>query len=422
MRAKENRIRTASIARGGEFDGWRSITVSLYMCLVGYGVLVGIPVISTAWVEFLGFDEQQVGRVAGADLGGLSAGAALTAMLIRRVNRRFLVGLGLGLAVVANVWCLEARAYETVLWLRLAAGFGSGVYTAVAVATLGGGSRPARAYTLMMLAFAFSQAAEMQILPRLPMEGIYLAFIACYLATIPFLRWLPPHPAHRESSLPGSEFEGKNGESSGRWRSRGIMPWFCLLAIVFSYINIGAYWTYIELAALNAGIPETWIVPVLTWVSLGSVLGCLLAMVITDRHGLSRPLLLSLGAMILIVGILGGGIGRYNLFVSLLFFNFLWVFIDVYQMSTAAVIDKSGSFAALLPASQGLGQILGPNIAASMLGAGLGYGKVFLMCAGAASLALLSYLIMHVFLRQRIPELKGPGAPRICGEQGSEGG
>lgn len=219
----------------------------------------------------------------------------MTALLIRRVNRRFLVGVGLGLAVVANAWCLEARAYESVLWLRLAAGFGSGIYTAVAVATLGGGSRPARAYTLMMLAFAFSQAAEMQILPRLPMEGIYLAFIVCYLATIPFLRWLPPHPAHQESSLPGSESEGKNGESSGRWRSRGIMPWFCLLAIVFSYINIGAYWTYIELAALNAGIPETWIVPVLTWVSLGSVLGCLLAMVITDRHGLSRPLLLSLG-------------------------------------------------------------------------------------------------------------------------------
>jgi hypothetical protein len=58
-----------------KFDGWRSITVSLYMCLVGYGVLVGIPVISTAWVGFLGFTEQEVGRVAGADLGGLSLGA-----------------------------------------------------------------------------------------------------------------------------------------------------------------------------------------------------------------------------------------------------------------------------------------------------------------------------------------------------------
>jgi len=39
------------------------------MTLVGYAVLVGVPVISTAWVELLGFTEEQVGRVAGADRG-----------------------------------------------------------------------------------------------------------------------------------------------------------------------------------------------------------------------------------------------------------------------------------------------------------------------------------------------------------------
>jgi hypothetical protein len=58
------------------FDGWRSISLALYMTLVGYAVLVGVPVISTAWVELLGFTEEQVGRVAGADLGGLSLGLA----------------------------------------------------------------------------------------------------------------------------------------------------------------------------------------------------------------------------------------------------------------------------------------------------------------------------------------------------------
>ena len=37
------------------FDSWKSIAISLYMTLIGYGVLVGIPVISTAWVTLLGF-------------------------------------------------------------------------------------------------------------------------------------------------------------------------------------------------------------------------------------------------------------------------------------------------------------------------------------------------------------------------------
>ena len=50
------------------------------MALVGYSVMVSVPVLSTAWVGMLGFTEEQVGRVAGADLGGLSFGAILAAM------------------------------------------------------------------------------------------------------------------------------------------------------------------------------------------------------------------------------------------------------------------------------------------------------------------------------------------------------
>ncbi|HKX56888.1 MAG TPA: hypothetical protein VJN01_12335, partial [Xanthomonadales bacterium] len=97
------------------FDGWRSISIALYMTLVGYGVLVGIPVISTAWVELLGFSEEQVGRVAGADLGGLALGAVLTSMFIGHVNRRLLVAIGAGLAILANGLCTIFLDYDTVL-------------------------------------------------------------------------------------------------------------------------------------------------------------------------------------------------------------------------------------------------------------------------------------------------------------------
>ncbi|MEM7278394.1 MAG: hypothetical protein AAF385_09735 [Pseudomonadota bacterium] len=94
------------------FDSWRSITISLYMVLVGYGVLVGIPVISTAWVTLLGFSEVEVGRVAGADLGGLAIGAFIAAALIAHVNRRLLVVAAVALAIAANVLCLYLVNYE----------------------------------------------------------------------------------------------------------------------------------------------------------------------------------------------------------------------------------------------------------------------------------------------------------------------
>jgi MFS family permease len=224
------------------------------MTLVGYGVLVGVPVISTAWVELLGFTEEQVGRVAGADLGGLSLGAIMVSLVVRRMNRRILVLLGIGLAVAANGLCMIFVDYDTVLWLRFAAGTGSGIYTAVAVATLGGSSKPARAYNLMLFAFAFSQAAEMHALPLLSMNGIYMVFIVCYAISIPFLRWIPPHPVEGALDVE-REVEEDSGEHHVEHKHiPAFLPWLCLGAIFFTYINIGTYWAYIELASLNAGI------------------------------------------------------------------------------------------------------------------------------------------------------------------------
>lgn len=387
------------------FDGWRSITIALYMTLIGYGVMVGIPVISTAWVELLGFTEEQVGRVAGADLGGLAFGSVLSSIVMARWNRRMLALAGLGIAVAANGLCMVFTDYEQTLWLRVLAGTGSGIYTAVAVATLGGTNRPARAYNLMLFAFAFSQAAEMQVLPMLSMNGIYWVFIGCFVVSGPFLRWLPAHPAS-----PGLDISVDVEEASGDHHVEhrhipAYLPWLCLTAIFFTYINIGTYWTYIELASLNAGIDGEWVGRMLVIVSMGSVVGCLVATVISNRWGLGKPLLFTLLLMSSIVGILGLEINYTNLFISLAMFNFLWIFIDVYQMGTVAVIDKSGAFASLMPGAQGLGQIVGPNIAASLLGAGMGYSAVFYMCMSAALVGMVIYGVMYIWLRRLVPEL-----------------
>jgi MFS family permease len=78
---------------------------------------------------------------------------------------------------------------------------------------------------------------------------------------------------------------------------------------------------------------------------------------------------------------------------------------DVYQMAFVANADHSGAFASLIPCAQGLGQIVGPNVAASMLGHSLGYGNVFLMCALFALSGALTYLAVSLKLRRIIPAL-----------------
>ena len=387
------------------FDGWRSISISLYMTLVGYGVLVGIPVISTAWVNLLGFSEVEVGRVAGADLGGLSIGAIFAAIVIAKVDRRLLVLIAATIAIIANGLCTIIVDYDSVFWLRLLAGFGSGIYTAVAVATLGASSKPARAYNMMLFAFAFSQALEMNFLPQLSMNGIYYVFILFFALGLLFIKWVPPRPLN-----PGLDVEIDVEEGSGQHHVEhkhvpAYVPWLCLAAITITYINIGAYWVYIELASAASEADPERVGKILIWASFLSLLGCLFATTVSNRFGLARPLLVTLVIQAVIVAMLAGGINNTNFLISVFMFNFLWIFIDVYQMSTVANIDHSGRFAALMPGAQGLGQIIGPNIAASLLGMGLGYSAVFIMCACAALTAMMIYAFMYIRLRKTIPAL-----------------
>jgi predicted MFS family arabinose efflux permease len=236
----------------------------------------------------------------------------------------------------------------------------------------------------------------MHFLPLLSMTGIYTTFIVCFLLTIPFISWIPAH-------APTEVSEEVAADSLAAQSVPKFVPWLCLAAMVITYINIGAYWTYIELAAASDQADPEWVGQVLTWSSFCSLIGCLFATILSSRYGLLRPLLVTLVAMAVIVGMLANGITDKNILISVLSFNFLWIFIDVYQMSTIANVDKTGRFAALMPGAQGLGQIIGPNLAASILGLNLGYSGVFIMCSGAAIVAMLLYAFMYLSFRRTIP-------------------
>jgi predicted MFS family arabinose efflux permease len=240
------------------------------------------------------------------------------------------------------------------------------------------------------------------------MNGIYLVFIGSFAVSLLFIRWVPPYPVEKGLSV---EIDVKEPDAAHHIEQRRVpayIPWLVLIAMVFTYINIGAYWTYIELAAANRSVssadPE-WVGRVLVWASFLSLLGCLFATVVSNRFGLARPLLVTLVIQAVIVGMLAGGINNVNIVVSLFMFNFLWIFIDVYQMSTIANVDHSGRFASLMPGAQGLGQIIGPNIAAIIIGMGFGYSGVFIMCACAILAGMLIYAYMYMRLRKIIPAL-----------------
>jgi len=178
------------------------------------------------------------------------------------------------------------------------------------------------------------------------------------------------------------------------------LPVLCLVAVCCTYINIGGYFTYIELAALADGISPDWVGPLLTWSSFLALAGCILALV-CSRFGLFRPLFAALFTMFVLVAMLSGGITNINLLISLFAFMALWTFVDVFQSAMMGHMDRSGSLVALLPSVQGFGQFIGPNIAASILAKGLGYSTVFIVSGSMALVAMGLYIGIFVYMHNR---------------------
>ena len=370
------------------FDARGPFLLSLFMTLVGYSVLVALPAINGAWVDQLGFTDVQVNRVASADLLGLFIGAVLTSVLIRTWDRQKLTYLGIALAIIANALCTQYVDYETTLILRLLAGLGSGFYTAVAVAGLGAHSRPREAFNWMLLAFAISQFLELQLIPHLTMNGIYVFFIATYVVTLPFVRVIP-----KTSPL------GSTADATDDTQKPTLLAWIGIGAIVIAYINIGAYWSNIELAAEAAGIEGDWAAQVIAWCVLLSFVGCFTAMWVLKKFDYDRPLLFTFVLMVIAVGLLAINFTAAVFVLSVAMFNFLWIFIDVYQMGGVSVADRSGSAAAFIPGAQGLGQTVGPFAASIMPELGWGFDGVFVLCAVASAGALLIYTLIYLRFR-----------------------
>lgn len=367
------------------FDARGPFLLSLFMTLVGYSVLVALPAINGAWVDQLGFTDVQVNRVASADLLGLFIGAVLTSLLIRTWNRQRLTYLGIALAIAANGLCTQYVDYQMTLLLRFVAGLGAGFYTAVAVAGLGAHSKPREAFNWMLLAFAVSQFLELQLIPHLTMNGIYVFFIATYVVTLPFVRLIPRSAPPAPASEP---------VATGQRPS--LLAWVGIGAIVIAYVNIGAYWSNIELAAEAAGLDGDWAAQVIAWCVLLSFGGCFTAMWILKKFDYDRPLLFTFSLMVLAVGLLAVEFTAALFVLSVAMFNFLWIFIDVYQMGGVSVADRSGSAAAFIPGAQGLGQTAGPFAASVMLDLGWGFDGVFVLCALASAAALLVYTLIYL--------------------------
>ena len=201
----------------------------------------------------------------------------------------------------------------------------------------------------MLLAFAVSQFLELQLIPHLTMNGIYLFFIATYVVTLPFVRLIPR--AGSPAPLP-TEVSNDNQRPTR-------LAWVGIGAIVIAYINIGAYWSNIELAAEAAGLDGDWAAQVIAWCVLLSFVGCFTAMWVLKKFDYDRPLLVTFVLMVISVGLLPLISPLRSLCSASPCSTFSGSSLMSIKWAGCRWRIAPGS-AAFIPGAQGLGQTVGP--------------------------------------------------------------
>lgn len=362
---------------------------------------MGMPMIVGAIADSFMFNDQQLGWVASADLGGMCIVSVIVSRLIAWINRRYLALAGILIAVMANIAAMQTDTLSTLLLSRIISGMGGGICYSVGLANLSATNNSTRSFSILMFALVSVNALELYTFPHVTniwgVNGVYALFSLCFLLSFAIVPYIPHYaPANVRPTIKTEQ------KTRQQFSFSTLIPWICLAAVFSFYITIGSFWAYIERIAVNAQLADDYIVNALSVVTLLTLVGCFFSRSIGQRFGHILPLLFVLSMLVGVLVYLSLSISYVSFAVGVLLFNYCWLYTDIFQLSTLSDIDKTGRYSALVPTAQGVAQTLGPLIAGALLIQGAGYRYVLLLGASSALIALLLYLI--IFYKMRVAQ------------------
>ena len=396
--------RTNMATKASIFDQPKAILAAVVISIVGNAVFIGMPMLVGSLADTLGFDEQQLGWLASADLMGIFVASIAASLLVNRVNRQLLVYVGITVAIIANFSSTIFHQFDSLFVIRIIAGLGEGMCYSVGVATLAGTHKTARNFSILLFVLVAVNAIELYTFPSISekwgVDGIFLFFCGAFVLTYSFVRWLPR--SNKEASV--QEIVSGN-QLSSKTNIPSWIPWLCLAAVACVYINVGAFWAFIERLGVDASLTDDFISNTLALGTLFTLSGCAIATWMGNKYGQSKPLIAAFALMTAILFLLAFKVTAVSYVVAATVFNFCWLFIDVFQLGTIGNIDHTGKYAALVPGAQGFTQSISPALAGFILSEGYGYAGVMMLCAVGTISAMIIYTIVYANLKKIAPDI-----------------
>lgn len=362
----------------------KELTAAITLGAASMTIFNILPVYLGAVAETLQLTADKVGFLASIEPVTLALIAALGPFWIRLCNWRKLAAFSLSVLIAGNGLCMLVESYQSLVIIRLVTGiFGSGLGYALAIAMVAEADKPDRVFGLAIVVFVIIGAIGLYLLPYFTLEygmdAPFLFLVLPGLLCFPMLKWCPQHS--RKQIL---------AESSPAVAFPLYLPVLGLAVHAIWYLNVGAFWAFVERIGNHAGLGGTDIGLALTIGMLTGLSGAVLAAVFNDRFGRVWPLAATLVIHVMVMAVLLGDVTGTRLTIIVSVYNISWNFGLAYMLGLIATADSRGRLAVLIPVAQGMGIGGGPAIA-GLIAVQHGYHVIALFAITCCLVALCIY-------------------------------
>jgi MFS family permease len=368
----------------------RAMVAGVTLSTVAIATFLLMPQFVEAAVADLRYTEQQVGILSSVVMVGSTLAALAASLWIRRSSWRLVASITLVGLLVANGASMVLHGPAWFIALQGVGGFCGGSLYSLSLTILSDCRRSDRYFAYAVGAQTMYQVFGLIAGPFLIHHGgvnaMLTLFIALCVLGLLLVRFVPLH-GRIGTALP---------------LGAGLLSRPVLLALAgcfLFYVNIGAYWTYIERIGTAAGIGLTAISNGLAFSTVASMAGVFLASWLGGRRGFLLPIAWSAIAVVLAIVLLLGKLQLTAYVVSAVVYGIAWNVSMTYQYSTVNLVDRSRRGVALAPAFHNAGGAVGPAIAALFVTASDHSGVLWLVSVSVLASLVCFLIALRLYAR-----------------------
>lgn len=354
-------------------------------------VLVTLPIFVAGIAGQFGWNEQAIGWLAAADMGGSALASLVLALAVSRLPWKKSVWLAILAVVAGNLASIFLDTLPAMLAVRALTGFCNGLILSVVFVALCQSSNPDRYFGIYVFLQLLLQVILLPVLPRMiepwGIASVFLLFALASACTAALVFFFPQPGAMAQTRTT------KPQPGAGGVRAR-LSAWavVALAAQAVYFLAPSAIWAYFEGIGKSFELAIEAVGDALGLASFAGIAGALLVVVMGSR--VNRIVCMAAGTLISIaaIGVLLQASGFAWFLLAAALVNFSWNYTFPYQMGALALFDRDGSVAILSLVVQLSGLSFGP-VLASVLLTGADYSAVLWVCMACYILSFALFLL-----------------------------